>query len=256
MTTADNSYLTPPPATHRVFDRNFIESSVLELKFPTIIDFGHEMPADFRKALRKELPNYGKVTSASISGSGFAAGPLGFSLSSRKQGAASLTLNESMLNLQVGIYESFDKFISLSQQVYDAAKPLLDTDFFTRIGYRIINAIYVPERGRELHKWINADLLKPIQQNEVLGSLISNRFEIRGHVNNNANYIFKYGTPENAAEKFDSNNNLKFMLDFDYFSEDIDIAKAMDLVKQFHSNHFNFFWWTLGTEAKQFLEKS
>ena len=244
--------LSPPHADRRVFKTNFIQTAVLELKYPTLLDFGESVPSSFAKILRQEFPKYRKVFTGTFSETGMTSGQPGFEFESRKTNAKTVNVNESSIRLQINEYKSFEEFVELAQLVHDATKSLLDTDFFTRVGYRIINQIKVPSHGQKLNEFINSDLLKPIDQS-VMGPIIASKFEVRGKFDEQSSYLLKYGTPDNLTEKFDTQGNLNFMLDFDYSIEDLDIGDMLTSLQKFHDKHFDFFWWTLGDSAKQQL---
>ncbi len=249
---SNSKFLTPPSAERKVFAKNFISGSIVELRYPTIISFDEALASQFAKKIRKQFPNFSKSYSASFDESGISPGKTSFSFESRKRGSSSIALRDSALNIRISDYESYEKFRLIISEVFDALDTILDTDFYTRMGYRIINAVPIPE-GVELSSYINPALITPLQF-EVLGTLTSSRFEIRGSLNESNHYIFKYGSPDDQSAIFDNDGNLQFMLDYDYFTEDVDRSDRLENLDFFHDRHFDFFWWALNENARKILE--
>lgn len=253
-TSPNNSmnFLAPPAVEHKVFTRNFISGSIVELRFPTIISFDEALASIFAKKVRKQFPNFSKSYSASFVDSGISPGKTSFSFSSRKRGGSTISLHDSSLNIRISEYESYEKFRRIVSDILEGLDTILDTDFYTRIGYRIINAVPIPT-GENIASYINPVLIAPLQF-DVLGTLVSSRFEIRGLVSDGNHYIFKYGSPDDQTALYDKDGKLQFMLDYDYFIEDVDKVNRLNCLDYFHDQHFNFFWWTLNEKAKEYLE--
>lgn len=248
------AYLSPPHADRQVFTRNFIRGSIVELNFPTIISFDKKLAGQFGNHVRKEFPHFSTSYSASLADSGISPGKDSFTFESRKKGNAAISLHESKMNLQISKYTSFEDFERVVENSLEALNSVLDTEFFTRIGYRIINAVPVPNKKEEIPKYINHSLVAPMNNLEF-GTNSSNIFEIRGLVNEQDSYTFKYGVPGNQATSKNANRgDIDFMLDFDYQTNDIDSENCVEKMRYFHNVHFPFFWWTLGVKARQYLQ--
>ena len=249
----DTQFLNPPPAIRKVFKQNFIRASIVEFRFPTIIGFGEDELKKLSSAVRKEFPKYSKTFSGALTDSGISPSKSGYTFEGRKPGQPTFHIDDSSMSITMSNYVSFEIFIEQVKFALDAAKPVLDCDFLTRVGYRVVNEVPIPTKDNPIKDYIKPELVEPLDF-KILGILNSSKFEVQGKLDAESGYLFRYGTPENAEQNFDSSGNLNFMLDYDYFTEDVDIGLAIDKVEIFHSKHFDFFWWCLEKSAREILQ--
>ena len=84
----------------------------------------------------------------------------------------------------------------------------------------------------------------PMTGNEI-GSISNMKSEMTGPLSHGAAYTFRYGLIQTP------NQSRQFVLDWDYYKEDVEVTSCMDLLEEFHELHFQFFWWALGEKAKE-----
>ena len=129
----------------------------------------------------------------------------------------------------------------------DEAIPHLDTTFFTRVGLRFINKVTgIQSEGDDLLEWINNDLIGPIGGGSI-GTISNMKNELTGPLPGGGGYTFRYGISPSIDDQ------PSFILDWDYYREDVEVTDCMDLLNSFHNIHFPFFWWALGEKAKSAL---
>lgn len=157
-----------------------------------------------------------------------------------------LDISASSLVLTTKKYKSFEDFLSHIQFLLDRAISHVDTPFFTRVGLRYINNISgIQQNGADILEWINSDLIMPVAGRKI-GAISNMKNELAGQFKE-GDYTFRYGL--SPASKKARN----FVLDWDYYSEDVEVKECINLLNTFHVLHFPFFWWTLGEKAKNAL---
>ena len=124
---------------------------------------------------------------------------------------------------------------------------MIDSDFFTRVGLRYMNS--VPLEDRNPAGWIRSDLICAITGG-VLGVPKSYRSIVQGRMEE-GEYTFRHGL--DAGENPSQPDAGKYILDFDYFKEGVELDDVQKLVKGFNERNFSFFSWCLDEKAKAIL---
>ena len=208
--------MTEPPAFNfpktqqRVFEKNYLESAVVELRFPTLLRLGQGEPISLQDVLRSQFPNYQPNTQFQMTAKGTTGEKSVYQFATRSQDTV-LEITSSTISLQARKYTSFENLIGHLEFVVDQCVPLLDTDFFTRIGIRFINKVAgFNTNGMDISDWINSDLTKPIGV-DGLGSIAHMHSQVTGSCGQDNFYLFQYGlSPE-------SSDGRVFVLDWDYY---------------------------------------
>lgn len=239
-------HLALPPAKPARFKRNFIRQAVCELRFPTLFELeAARPPLNFSQALRKEYPTYEPLSDLNLSGASVAQAHAHLFKSKRSHWA--VTLRASAITLETSHYTSFDEFEDRLTFILKAAEKIIDSDFFTRVGLRYING--VPFNNEDIRKWINPVLV------EVLGSGIYG--DVQEHSQRVSGttllggYMFQHGL---RIEK--QTMQPEYVLDFDFFREDVTVAETIEVVRNLHEQEFSMFSWALGEQAKAHLGPS
>ncbi len=226
------------------YSTNFIKSAVCELKFPVLLELEEKLPVEIQKALKKKYPIFSISKTYTLGGDD--------QIESRrylfksKLGDWTVSLRPSALSIETRNYTDFSEFIERLKSVLDAIGSFLDTNFYTRIGLRYINA--VPLGDDDVEGWINPALITALQT-KVFGTVSAFQNEVRGQIENGS-YTFKHGFNPNISEDGILN---EYMLDFDYSSENVDFENAIDVITSFNELNFSFFRWALGEKAKKHL---
>jgi len=232
-----------PPAH---FDRNFITQVICEMRFPILFDLDKDKPpASFVSQLRKSYPVYELHQEVKV---GLAGGNSHSAVHIfRGRNGWSITLRPSSLVLETLRYESFEKFSEQLDSLIRIAAPVIDSDFFTRVGLRYTNAI--PFQAGEIDGWINPHLVKPLAS-----GLFGQPQEFSGRIGGttaDGGFLFSHGIGESSPSK-----GLAYILDFDLFKEDVLVDEAMRLVRKLHEYEFSMFSWAIGEKARAHLGPS
>lgn len=227
------------PAVPRMeYSRNFISTAVCELRFPTLLEFEAAPPIGIQKALRKRFPDYRPSRDVSL-------GPdsVDQKFSHRflsKKGDWLVSFKSSAIALETETYTNFEDFAGKLDWVVEKVAPLLDSDYFTRVGLRYIN--HIPIGDGPLDGWVRQDLVAGATD-ERLGQIDKLETEIRG-LTESGRYTFRHGLAT------DEQANRLYRLDFDFSAVTVERADVSSLVRDFNELAFWFFEWAAGEKAK------
>lgn len=239
--------LTVPAMGPAHFIRNFIDQAVCELRFPTLYELeGPKPPAKFALALRKEYPIQELVESVNL-GSVQPTRANMHVFKSKKQ-RWTVTLKAASIVLETKHYDSFSEFNDRLIAILNAAVPVIDSDFFTRVGLRYVNVIPFP-RG-EIQDWVNSALVGPLGDG-VYGDVAEHSGRVIG-ITPHGGYMLQHGLViDNSVSGLQ-----KYSLDFDFSQEDVPLSETMSTVQKLHELEFSTFCWALGPAAKAHLGPS
>ncbi len=157
-----------------------------------------------------------------------------------------VVLKSSAITLETAKYDSFDEFEVQLRTVIEAAKQTIDSDFFTRIGLRYINTL--PCDPRDVDGWVNPSLVGPLVEG-VYGDVEAHFQQIRG-TTEFGGYFFQHGLGLESGPKGGKSG---YVLDYDFYQEDVAVSEALATVRRLHELEFSLFSWSLGDRARDFL---
>ena len=238
--------LNVPPVKPVPFRRNYIRQAVCELRFPTLLEMEAKPPTTLQGRLRKEYPLYQRIHSVNV-------GPGATETTDRhlfksKDKAWTVAFNPSSISLETEAYVDFDPFAGRLRRMIESAADLIDSDFFTRVGLRYINAIPTGSKRAELGEWINPDLVTPLLSG-AYGVVMQYSNEVRGTCVGGM-YTFRHG-----FQPPDPGTTLEYVLDFDFYQESVAADEVRDLVKSFNEQCVSFFHWAVGPKTLQTLNE-
>jgi uncharacterized protein (TIGR04255 family) len=237
--------LSVPDVEPVTFARNTIRTAVVELKFPTLLEFETQPPTEIQHRLRKDYPQFSKRKAVNI-GSGTVEEEIRYVLGSR-DGSWSVAIRPSAIALESTKYTTFEEMLARLQLILSVSKKQLDTDFFTRVGLRYVNLLPVPNASFD--GWLNPDLIRPLAGG-TYGTVSKYWQEVRGRARS-GKYSFRHGLPEEMSAK-----EIRYVLDIDLFSENIEYDDAIGLLGDFHRESFAFFSWCIGPAAREYLGRA
>jgi uncharacterized protein (TIGR04255 family) len=247
---ADDLVLTRSENTDR-FKRNFLRQAVCELRFPTLMELGEQRPpSSFVKALRKDYPHLELNNEFTL---GLGASNTGSSNVHIFRSAKlnwSVTLKQSALTIETTSYSGFEGLRERILKIIEAAEPVIDSDFFTRIGLRYINV--VNSGDEDVTDWINPALTSTITSKAFAGvSDFSGRIQIGAE---DGGCIFQHAItfPQTATGTLAKPD---FLLDIDTFRSEIAISDAIGAVDIMHRQAFDIFDWSLSDRARSYLSE-
>jgi uncharacterized protein (TIGR04255 family) len=241
---AKQSVLTLPRAEHTHFEKNFIKTAVCELRFPALLEFETKPPVQLQNVLRKDFPHYERQHSVNLNDP--QEKEVRHLLRSKK-GDWLVSLKSSSIAIETSKYTHFDDFLQQIRLVFDRCRPLLDTDFFTRVGLRYINE--VPIEDGKIEGWVRDDLVKPLVTG-VYGTVDRFIQEVRGSTRF-GKFTFRHGIAGIEPEK-----PSLYTIDFDFYHESIEADAVLALISDFNRESFSFFLWAIGPKVKERLGKS
>lgn len=245
MTEAISS-LTPPAIPAVRYAKNFIKTAVCEFRFPALLELEAKPPHAFQKLIRKAYPTYEpQVVEMGLGEESLRENRYLFRSADKNW---TVSVKSFAISLETSKYVDFEDFYARLMIVLRSAEPLIDADFFTRIGLRFINKVPIADGDSE--EWINSELLAPMQ-NKVLGDLSKYGCVLAGSLKN-GNYVLRHGMGSDESPNTKGAKS-EYNLDFDYFCENVESSAVPELLNEFHQTNFAFFNWCLGPKAKAFL---
>lgn len=229
--------LDVPAVEWREFEHNLLALAVCELRFPHLLEFETKPPQSLQQTLRKRYPHYSTKTNVNLSVGDLKRDPR-YILTSKKKDWT-VTFGPYSLSLETTSYKTFEDFWDRFKEVLDAAAPIIDTDFFTRVGLRYQNAINVDPAN--LEGWINSDLITPLISG-VYGSVTEFNQNVRGPCQGGF-YTFRHGVGTK-----DSGTSV-YVLDSDFYAEDVEKSELVRLAKTFSDQNYRLFRWAIGEKA-------
>lgn len=234
-----------PPAVKRVeYSQNFIKTAVCELRFPTLLELEGKPPRAFQTKIRKGYPFY-EAQTLQLGGPGEGSVQHQYLFRSKDE-KWTVSIKSFSIGLETTKYVDFEAFFTRLMDVLKNAAELIDSDFFTRVGLRYVNA--VPISDGKLDGWIRPDLVCAITGG-VLGDPASFGSIIEGRTQRGT-YTLRHGMLKSSNQQEQVDN---YQLDFDYAKENVEIAEVDSLIKYFNETNFSFFYWCLGDKAHKFL---
>lgn len=194
------------------------------------------------RSLRPHYPIYEKRQSVSVG-----PGPVENSndhLFHSKSRDWTVLFKSTSISIETQKYTTSTVLFSNVHTVVDAVKQVIDADFFTRIGLRFIDAIPLPDGKPD--GWINAQLVQPLTDG-IYGEVDRLFQEVRGRAKSGS-YGFRHGLFAQA-----DGHNREYILDFDFYAEDVDVVDAIARLRDFHEESYCFFDWSLGPKARDHM---
>lgn len=230
------------------YKRNYLRQAVCELRFPTLMSLGGRIPPTaFANALRRDYPYTEQGTEFTV-GAAEQSGSSYFHVFKSSKMAWSATLKSNALVLETTRYTEYADLRARVLKLVTAAREVIDSDFFTRVGLRYINVVATGDGP--LEPWIN---------NKLIGALCGESFKgVSEHAGKlllaaeDGGCLLQHGLqhkPDQAQKK----SIPDYVIDIDAFRNEItidDVGLALDAV---HRQGFAMFDWALGDKAREFL---
>ena len=243
--------LSVPQMDAVTYERNFIKTAVCEIRFPTLLELETKEPTAFQKAIRKEYPFYDAQQGFDVGDDGAAGNrETRRYLFRSKDQKWTVALRSFSLALDTTKYKDFEDFEDRVKYVLDRSRDIIDADFFTRVGLRYINNIPIDED--DLSGLISPQLVSNVTEG-VFGTVEEYRGIVQGYTDV-GQYSFRHGILKKAANK--ENPTKVYVLDFDFFDENVDFDDVLKKLRSFHDLNFSFFRWCLGDKAVAALGKA
>lgn len=251
--------MTPRPAADElvlfqsdhlnVFKRSLVTSVVCEFRFPTLMELGESKPpSNFVKALRKSYPQIEVGTDVSF-GLGGAAETSHAHVFRSMRGNWAVSLKHSNLTIETSSYTGYDELRRRVLEVVEAAVPVIDTDFWTRVGLRYVNTL--PGRHDPVsNSWINPALLLDMKKGCFRGiSEVGSRLLLNA---DDGGCLLQTGLKRNppSGTQFVAPD---FVIDVDSFRTEVALSDTKNRLENMHAQAFNLFDWALDGSARSYL---
>ena len=152
-------------------------------------------------------------------------------------------MRANAVSLETSHYDSFPEFRERLELILEASEKTIDSDIFTRVGLRYINAVTFS--GEDIATWITPALVG-VLSDPAYGD-VRECFQRVSRVTAYGGYLFQHGLEQSAAEK------RSYILDYDFFREEVSVSEAIDVVDKLHQEEFSMFSKALEKPAKEYL---
>jgi len=231
--------------------KDFIHTAVCELRIPTVLELDTNSPNKFVKALKREYPIYSKNQNVAVNfGPSPAAHALSHNLTDRKRRWV-VTFKSSALTLETSHYQGFGDFHKRLMKIVTASSEDRDSDFFVRVGLRYIDFLPIDQKG--LEGWINKKLASALLDG-TYGSVKEFWQTVRGETSFGG-YTLRHGLQDTAPPQPGvQHSQMNYVLDMDFYKEDVEEADVGKLLKSLHKEAFNLFAWAIGEKARKYMD--
>lgn len=222
------------------YRNNVIQKAVCELKFPTLYGLERENPpAALANALRKLYPQHSILDGLNV-------GPTGVAQNfayvfADKKARTQVVFRASSVALETSSYQTFESFLDRLLVITSIAQTVIDSDFFTRVGLRYINAL--PYGQGAIGDWVNPQLVGALSSG-VFGTPAEFNGRIAGKIADDAGFTLSHGIGQGSE-----NSGLDYVLDLDFWQEDVPSTEIEEVVTQLHDLEHRMFHWSLAPAA-------
>lgn len=233
------------------YKRNFLKQAVCELRFPTLMELGDpKPPVSLVNALRKEYPHLELSNEVTLGiGSGVPGSNNAHIFRSSKLTWA-ITLKQSVLSIETTSYTDYANMRQRVLNIIAAATPVLDTDFFTRVGLRYVNVIDSPTDPTQ--GWVNETLVSPILFGKFIGiQEFAGKLQL---ATSDGGCLLQHGIRLNASQSSEDRHP-EYVLDVDTYRNDVKVEDISIALDKMHEQAFDLFDWALGENARNHLSQ-
>lgn len=232
------------------YRRNFIKQAVCELKFPTMLGLGvAQPPKAFVNGLRKKYPILEHAKELPLSPLDDTSSGHVHIVKSAKENWT-ITLRRDTVLVETQKYHSFSEMRARVLEVVEVVAPLIDSDFFTRIGLRYINQI-TTDGENPLSQWVSPGLVGMLE-----GQHFSGVNELAGRLRlqkSDGGILLQHGLKHKAITDDEATKVPDYVIDIDGYRQEVSLehtGQALDIMRR---QIFTMFRWTLGDRAKSYL---
>lgn len=237
------------------YRRNFLRQAVCELRFPILMELaGPKPPAKVVAALRKNYPHIEVKNELTFNISSKAETDNVHVFRSQKLNW-SLSVRQSALAIETTRYTDFVEMLERTMELVNAAKDLLDTDFFTRVGLRYVNVIDVADG--DYKGWISDQLAAPLFGGQFKG--IAEQAGKLALQAEDGGCLLQHGvrvTPGRVTPKNEkSPPATEYVVDIDVYRNEVPIEGLQGVLESINHQGFSLFDWAIGEKARKYLSE-
>lgn len=229
------------------YRNNVIQKAVCELKFPTLYGLEREHPpAGLANALRKLYPQHSILDGLNV-------GPTGVAQNfayvfADKKARTQVVFRASSVALETTSYQTFEDFLDRLLVITGIAQAVIDSEFFTRVGLRYINAL--PYGHGAIGEWVNPQLVGALSAG-AFGAPEEFNGRIAGKIAEDAGFTLSHGIGQGSE-----NSKSDYVLDLDFWQEDVPSAEIEEVVTRLHDLEHRMFHWSLAPAAFDYMGPS
>lgn len=238
------------PVSRVPLSAKFAQAVVCELRFPLLLELGDSRPPSaFVHALRRRYPQMQHFNEISL-GPGGPGSPTGAHSFQALRGGWTVTLKPSSVAMEAKAYGGYDGFRERVAELVAAAAPVIDSDFWTRIGLRYINRVPLPKNHTgALADFVHEALAAPLDR-RVFKQVQEYSGAIRGGDEEHG-YLLQHGLRREGGPQ---GIELSYLIDIDAWQAECELERTLETLDALHAQSFAVFDWCLGPASRKELE--
>lgn len=236
------------PAQTTKLKSTYANTVVCELRFPLLLELGADKaPAVFVNALRKRYPQMEQVNEFSVGPNGPTSSNAAHVFRSLR-GGWTVTLKPASVAIEAKSYPGYEKFRERILEMIEAAAPVIDSSFWTRVGLRYINLIPM-DTGHQGSDYVNPALVAPLDSG-VFRAVGECSGKIRGGTEDHG-YTLQHGIKREGSSK--GTVELSYLIDVDLWRSEVELTDTMQVIDELHRLSFAVFDWSIGPVTRSAL---
>ncbi len=215
---------------------------------------GAKPPSAYAHALRKAYPIYNQLSEVTVGPGSYAQAPNFSHQFKSANGQWSVTLKNNALVLEAARYSTYADLRARLEVALAAALPVIDTDFFMRIGLRCINVLKTS--GTQMAEWVNPDLVAPLSKLLFVGMAdYGGRLQV---IAPDGGLLLQHGLSHKPGREATgaTADVPDYLIDIDGFRSEVAATDVVVAVDRIHEQVFQLFDWAIGPSAREYLASS
>jgi len=237
----NKNILNLPNSDNIKYNKNPLFRVCFELRYPIKLEWEKEKPRGLINSFRRRYPTYELRKNLNFGLSNLSSEINHCMISKDK--SETVAIRPSSIVYVVTSYKQFAILKTALLELHEKAFPHLDTGFYTRAGLRFINIIPFKKNPTEL---LNPTILDK-NLVDIYGELEVYSQHLSGFLVDGNKYSLRHG--------INIDNKKEYILDFDYFKENIeenDLEKCLDI---WHENSYRFFNFMTNEDFRKGLDE-
>ncbi|KLI96927.1 TIGR04255 family protein, partial [Luteimonas sp. FCS-9] len=159
------------------------------------------------------------------------------------------TIKHSSVSIENSGYDGYADLRRRVLQLVSAVEEIIESDVWTRVGLRYINAIDV--HGDPAEGWVNDALVGPLQSDAF--AVVSDYSGRIASAVDGGGCLLQHGLRFNEDQSGAENQYMTYVFDFDVYRNEVAVQDTAAALDDIHAQAFNLFDWCLGPKAREQL---
>jgi uncharacterized protein (TIGR04255 family) len=164
-----------------------------------------------------------------------------------------VNLKKESLSIETSRYVNYKEFRARVEEVLSVTVPLIDSDFFTRVGLRYVNLVTTDGKA-PLSDWISRALVGLAEEHGFVGiNELAGRLRLQGE---DGGCLLQHGIKQKESSPRAEDDTVEvpdYILDIDAYRDEVMTADALSTLDGMRIQAYSMFQWAIGQRAKEYL---